>query len=67
MNNTYASRVATLIGQNVQVTTSVDTITGTLVSSDKTFIKVNTGGVDGSEGSKTVSILTSVVAYIRVV
>ncbi|MBQ4900637.1 hypothetical protein KB559_17520 [Paenibacillus sp. Marseille-P2973] len=65
--NSFARRVAALVGQNVQVATAVDTITGTLVFSDDTFIRLNTSGIGGYGNPRAVSVLTSAVAYVRAV
>lgn len=62
---TFGGRAAALIGQSVQVATSVDTIVGTLMWSDDTFIRVATNGVGGYGNERMVTILTSSVAYIR--
>lgn len=62
---TFGGRLASLIGQNVQVATSVDTVVGTLMGSDDTFIRVVTNGVGGYGNERMVTLLTSSVAYVR--
>lgn len=64
-HQTFGGILAALVGKNIQVSTSQDTVSGILMGADETFIRVNTNGGGDNGTERTVTLLASAVAYIR--
>ncbi|MFC3749130.1 hypothetical protein [Paenibacillus sp. GCM10012306] len=57
----FSKKIATYVGESVQVETAVETFAGVLVSADDTFTVINRDGVKDNP----VTILTDAIAYVR--
>jgi hypothetical protein len=62
----FAEKLATLVGLNVQVILTVDTIIGQLVSVNDTVTVIRTNVVPGYGPSQDVTVLTNTISYVRV-
>lgn len=63
----FYERLQGFVGSEVQLFLPVDTIIGTLQSTDENITTVRASGIPGYAGMQEISVLTGTIAYVRVV
>jgi len=62
----FAEKLASLVGRNVQVILTVDTVIGQLVSVNDTVTVIRTNVIPGYSPAQDVTVLTRMISYVRV-